>query len=596
MKAVKKWYRELTFRRKVWFSFLSVSLIPVMVLGTFTYFQTRQLLIQREEKVVRETLKQSVISLNAALEICENAMENMVWDAMIKQTLERKYKNNYEMYLAYRDVVDPVILRIRNLNPQVKRITIYSSNETLYSHGDNMRKIERLEKLPEGIEDYKIHWETEENRRLEMYCGIYTKSESDRNVVYLDVDYDRVFGYLSGLFQEDYGVLVADELGNSVFSCWKFRDEAAGYGLTADEILEEKSSLGRYVIYEESIPANGWKIWLYRPLKVVSASAWSITALVFMVILLCVGIILTASYALTDSVVRPLKELIRNMDQIKEGHLMVDIQGDDKDEIGRLILRFSDLMSRLDCMVNEVYKSKILQQQYELRALQAQINPHFFYNSLSLINWKAIMAGQEEISEMSQLLSTFYRTTLNKGKNITRVKSEWDNTCSYARIQNLLHSGRLSLKMELEPGIEEYEILNLLLQPLVENAIVHGLDHKTDGGEKILEVSGREEEGRLVFVVRDNGCGIQEEELDGILTAESKGYGVQNVHNRIQLYYGTDYGLAFESCQGGELSGTKVTVRIPKKRMEDDTVQETKEETARRMEENTVQRIEENTR
>ena len=152
---------------------------------------------------------------------------------------------------------------------------------------------------------------------------------------------------------------------------------------------------------------------------------------------------------------------------------------------------------------------------------------------------------------MSQLLSTFYRTTLNKGKNITRVKSEWDNTCSYARIQNLLHSGRLSLKMELEPGIEEYEILNLLLQPLVENAIVHGLDHKTDGGEKILEVSGREEEGRLVFVVRDNGCGIQEEELDGILTAESKGYGVQNVHNRIQLYYGTDYGLAFESCQGG---------------------------------------------
>ena len=239
----------------------------------------------------------------------------------------------------------------------------------------------------------------------------------------------------------------------------------------------------------------------------------------------------------------------------------VDIQGDDKDEIGRLISRFGEMVRRLDCMVNEVYKSKIAQQQYELRALQAQINPHFLYNSLSLINWKAIMAGQEEIGEMSRLLSTFYRTTLNKGRNVTRVKGEWDNTCSYARIQNLLHSGRLVLNMELEEGMEEYEILNLLLQPLVENAIVHGLDHKTDEGEKVLKVTGRQEGEHLVFVVQDNGCGIPAPVLADILTTQSSGYGVQNVHHRIQLYYGSDYGLVFESSPG---KGTRVTVTIPR--------------------------------
>ncbi|HIT65340.1 MAG TPA: histidine kinase, partial [Candidatus Ventrimonas merdavium] len=190
-----------------------------------------------------------------------------------------------------------------------------------------------------------------------------------------------------------------------------------------------------------------------------------------------------------------------------------------------------------------------------------QINPHFLYNSLSLINWKAIMAGQEEIGEMARLLSVFYRTTLNKGKNVIDVKGEWDNTCSYIRIQNMMHSQKLTVRTQIDEGMFSYQMLNLLLQPLVENAIAHGLDHKTGEGERILEVTGREEETDLVFTVSDNGCGIPLESLSEILTAESKGYGVQNVHHRIQLFYGNAYGLSYESQPG---VGTRVTVRIPK--------------------------------
>lgn len=561
MGAAERWYRNLAFRRKVWLSFLAVSLIPVIILGAFSYFQTRKLLIQREREVLSETLKQSVLTLNATLESCEHIMENIVWDSMIQQALEKQYTSNYEMYLSYRDVIDPAFLRIKSLNPQVQRITIYSSNPTLYSHGDHLMPMESLEELPEGIEDCRIHWVTGPGMDLELYCGIYAKRGAPRNVVHISVDSQKVFGYLTGLFAENYGVLITDGEGKAVFGCQIWEGEHVGHGLTAEEILGGSRSLSRYVLKEDVIPDTGWRIWLYRPLDVVSASAWSITVLVCVVVLACVGIILAASYALTSSVVQPLKELIRNMDQIEEDHLSVDIQGDDRDEIGRLISRFGEMVRRLDCMVNEVYKSKIAQQQYELRALQAQINPHFLYNSLSLINWKAIMAGQEEIGEMSRLLSTFYRTTLNKGKNTIRVKGEWDNTCSYAQIQNLLHSNRLVLKMELEEGMEDYEILNLLLQPLVENAIVHGLDHKTDEGEKVLEVTGRQEGELLVFTVRDNGCGIPPEALGDLLTTESRGYGVQNVHHRIQLYYGSDYGLVFESSPG---MGTRVTVTIPR--------------------------------
>ena len=185
-----------------------------------------------------------------------------------------------------------------------------------------------------------------------------------------------------------------------------------------------------------------------------------------------------------------------------------------------------------------------------MKALQAQINPHFLYNSLSLINWKAIMAGQEEISQMAQLLSTFYRTTLNKGKNITTVKGEWDNTCSYVQIQNLMHSGKMRVETRIDPEMLEYEMLNLLLQPLVENSIYHGI---------------REKEGELIFTVEDNGCGMEENVLKNILAADVGGYGVQNVQHRIQLYYGPEYGLSYESKIN---EGTRALLRIPARKRE----------------------------
>lgn len=179
-----------------------------------------------------------------------------------------------------------------------------------------------------------------------------------------------------------------------------------------------------------------------------------------------------------------MNELVENIEQIELGSMSVDVVNESQDEIGHLFRSFKRMMERLNDMINQVYQSRILQQQYEMKALQAQINPHFLYNSLSLINWKAIMAEQTEISEMAQLLSTFYRTTLNKGKNTISVKGEWDNTCSYVKIQQMLHSGKFEAVLEIDENILNYHMINLLLQPLVENAIIHGLDHKETEGKK----------------------------------------------------------------------------------------------------------------
>ncbi|NBH18143.1 sensor histidine kinase [Clostridiaceae bacterium] len=562
MGSVVKWYKNMAFRKKVLLSHLVVSLIPVVILGAFCYFQTRRLLIQREKEVLRETLEQNVLTLNSVVTTYQHVMENLVWDVNLKNALSMDYQNNLEMYRAYRDVIDPSVRQMKSLYPQMKQLSIYSSNPTLYPHGDILRKMEESDQFRDGVEDYKIHWKADESGVLELYCRIYEEGTRHQNIVYMELDYESVFGYLSGLFGDNYGVVIANGSTTPVYSYAVSQKEGDMPDcLTLSQLSCGAECLKDYVLEEWRVPANQWRVYLYRPLQTVSSSALSITFLIVIAVAVCLAIISAASVLLVRSVMLPLTRLIENIDQIAEENLTVNVQEESEDEIGHLIQSFSRMVERLNYMVNEVYKSKISQQEYEMKALQAQINPHFLYNSLSLINWKAIMADQTEISEMAQLLSTFYRTTLNKGKSIITIQGEWDNTCSYIRIQNIMHSGKFEVELRAEDSMMKYEMPNLILQPLVENAIGHGLDHKEGEGAKRLWVYGWEKEDCLEFEVGDNGCGMSREDVEAVLHTRSKGYGVQNVNMRLQLQYGKEFGLQIKSWPG---EGTQILVRIPK--------------------------------
>jgi two-component system sensor histidine kinase YesM len=218
------------------------------------------------------------------------------------------------------------------------------------------------------------------------------------------------------------------------------------------------------------------------------------------------------------------------------------------------------MVNRINTLINEVYKGKLFQKEAEMKALQAQINPHFLYNSLSLINWKAIEAKQPDISRITLLLSKFYRTSLNKGKNITSIKDEISNIQSYIDIQLMMHDNGFDVEYELDDKIMEYCIPNLLLQPIVENAIDHGIDMNTER-KGVIKVSGRyKEEDVIEISVSDNGVGMSEETAHQMLTESSKGYGVKNVNERIKHFYGEEYGITVKSIEG---EGTDIIIRIP---------------------------------
>ena len=194
-----------------------------------------------------------------------------------------------------------------------------------------------------------------------------------------------------------------------------------------------------------------------------------------------------------------------------------------------------------------------------MKALQAQINPHFLYNSLSLINWMALESDQEEISKITLSLSMFYRTALNKGKNILKVRDEIKNMRSYLDIQLMMHDYEFDVDIQIDEDILDYNILNLILQPLIENAIDHGIDLKTDG-RGCIKITGEKQNDQIALIVSDNGVGMSKEQAESILSNKSNGYGVKNVNERIKLYYGEQYHLKIESEIG---IGTKVEITIP---------------------------------
>ena len=247
------------------------------------------------------------------------------------------------------------------------------------------------------------------------------------------------------------------------------------------------------------------------------------------------------------------------MQEVKKGNLEVTVASDAQDEIGELIRGFGNMVEYIKTLIEEVYEGRISLKEYEMKALQAQINPHFLYNSLSLINWKAIEADEKDISKITLALSKFYRTALNKGNNVLPLEDEISNVKSYLDIQLMMHDYEFDVEIDIDESMYFYDTPNLILQPLIENAIDHGIDLKTEGRGKIT-IRGWQDENNMYLSVEDNGAGMEEAVANAILTRKSKGYGVRNVNDRIRLIYGPEYGLTIESKVG---QGTKITIRFP---------------------------------
>ncbi|MDO4323781.1 MAG: sensor histidine kinase [Lachnospiraceae bacterium] len=280
------------------------------------------------------------------------------------------------------------------------------------------------------------------------------------------------------------------------------------------------------------------------------------------------GLILVLTFFMTKmitrSVTQPIRELCTATREVAKGNFS-PAEIESGDEIQVLTNSFNDMTGEIRYLIENIKKEQRNLRDTELKLLQAQINPHFLYNTLDAIVWMAEGGQDKEVVSMVTALSEFFRTTLSEGKDYITIREEESHIRSYLSIQEFRYADILEYEIDVNPALYDYTILKLTLQPLVENALYHGIKNKRGKGK--IVVRGYEKENKICLEVSDNGIGMDAAELERLKgklkgeVAHDRGFGLGNVNERIRLNYGPEYGLSFESVKG---EGTKATVCIPK--------------------------------
>ena len=568
MKKLLHWFNGIKLRYKLAIFYSLFCFLPVMLLFWLSFLQMRSIIDDKGKMNLQSYLQQSVSSMDRTLDGYNSLSDYIAFDRTLAEVFSMEYGTPYEQYEQLTQKVDPILRTASYFHGGMQQITIYTDNG-MVKHDTTVAPVSEIEETDwyqKTLEHPGLNWfaNYQEETLFSARKLAFSGAREGVNILYMDVDYQKLFTPYAETLISECGLYITDQDGKLVFEESRFSGKNQNYDLTYSEFLEQRDRGSTdYIILCEQSNTTGWTVWLYQTVGLAGEAMRLIGVMAGVTILICIFAAVLAYFITSGMVSSRIERLTHFMQEVQEGSMDMQMESDDRDEIGMLYRGFGSMMKRIRTLINEVYLSKITQKEAELKALQAQINPHFLYNTLSLINWKALAAGEEDISRMTLALSTFYRTALNRGRNVLQVETELSNTRAYPEIQSMLHDGNFDYEIEAQTEILQCESLNLILQPLVENAIHHGIEEKTDGRGKIT-VRGWKEDNCVWFMVEDNGVGMEQEVADKILTMESKGYGVRNVNERIRLCYGEKYAMKVESVVG---KGTKMTIHFPARRL-----------------------------
>ncbi|MEG1520246.1 MAG: histidine kinase, partial [Clostridia bacterium] len=332
---------------------------------------------------------------------------------------------------------------------------------------------------------------------------------------------------------------------------------------TVDSLVDGQSMLSENNIYaSSSVNKANWNIIGVSYIKDL-VTVKRVELLTYCAILLVFGVAVSILLGLLVSrgLGRPMNLLIASMAEFEnsvETYKKKEIKG--FYEVNSLSNSFEHMAKRIQNLMEKVKNEEKELRKVELKALQAQINPHFLYNTLDSILWMCQQNGNEDAAEMVSALSKLFRISISRGKDLISIETELKHVESYLVIQSIRYKNQFKYVIDVDKDILNYKCLKITLQPFVENAIYHGIDRMVDEGE--IKITGRKDGDAIVLSVIDNGLGMSEEQVKSLFTdnSDKNGVGVKNVHNRIQIYFGQEYGITVNS----ELDkGTEIKIRIP---------------------------------
>lgn len=579
-----------SLKTTILWSFIPVIIIIVLAIGMLTYSLAAQQIEANTYVNIRDTVTQTRNYLdNRLTAIFEQlvALENDIDTLSLLKRLDgRRYgllqpgdyirmdRNLERIFSSYYSILDSILVYFNN-----GRLTLskkdYLSSRILFDYNQWRSAFQgnRSEYYWRNVDDNDVFQSLDTKNRIASVFKLFGNEQSSlTGIILFNLREDFFANILQNAKISENGFLALinqDGMVNfkTVPQRYQINDWALEMLINQEEPsgrLSIRNAAGKKIILiYDTLPINRWKLAAVFPEDDILniAGFFKKITLTVMFLLILAGVFL--SNLLAQIVTRPLSNLTEKVKRVKEGNLDVPFDSKGSNEIDILNEGIHGLLGKVRNLLQQVRQEQEQKRLAELETLQAQIKPHFLYNTLDSIRQLCEMRETRDAGAMVEALAKFFRISISGGKEIISLADEVEHIQSYLLIQKMRYSDTFDYKINVNNELFKFKVLKLTLQPLIENAIYHGIKQKR--GKGLLVVNGRHNGAKLILEICDSGAGMSESKLEqvreSLINPEvGRGYGLKNVHRRLQLHYGPEYGLEIESELG---EGTRIRVILP---------------------------------
>lgn len=560
--------RKFTIKKRMVLSFFIICFIPILFVVAIYFISTY---IEQETRYIeyaKNYLYQANLRINSQFNLVIKKMEQISNNNDILADIYLYENSLNHKNEKIKNRIEVALNNILNNQEDIEFTSIYTESDEVFSYGINEFDNSLIKIYDKSqVDNNNIYWDRKSyNDKNYILASKKIKLRYDKyDEVYIVIalNIERLENLLDEISVNKNHQIIITDANNRVLV---HKDKSRLY----KEIYANK--IGDFSFKNEI--DNDWNIIHIFKFD----NKWSIKLLsnIILVIIFIFIFAIMILYFATKSIVNPLNKLIKKMKDIEKSNITeVKLLKEDeelRDEQSILEEAFDQMIIKLQSLVEYNYNSRIkekklqsLIKELELNALQQQINPHFLYNVLENIFWIADMNGYEEIGEMISELGNYFKTSVSENNEFISILSEIENIKSYISLQKLMNDNNFEVKWELDDEVLNYKTIKLILQPIIENSIIHGLYNKKESG--VIMIKCTKDNSKIVFEVHDNGCGIQEEKLNELIdyinskeNDTKKSVGIKNVNQRIRFYFGNDYGISISSQVS---KGTRVKLVVP---------------------------------
>lgn len=585
MRKIKDMLLNVSLRTRMVLSNIVVALIPFLIFSIVSGF----VFLDHAQKTAEEHSVQLIHQVSNSMDVYVETIEKMVNYIQLELqdtpffTMESEGASGWDSETAY---IRSVLENVANSHREVAGIFIATKEDLYVSTGmsrisrdpfQNERWYQEASENPEEIQLISVvtgrNIVTNRSYSIDDVFSLAKAVQDPETgevlgVILLDIRHDIIQSSINGVTIGEKGfVFVMDQEDNIVYTpvngiVYRVNPK----WVKAMEPMSVQIQGGSYQIRSELSPYTGWRTVGVFSMDEVMSSVNTIVYILFTCVIISLVLVVIVSFKFSRTLTNPIFKLKRLMKQAESGDLTVRFNFQHNDEIGELGQSFNHMIARIDQLIQMVYVEQENKRTAEMKSLQEQIKPHFLYNTLDTISWMARDYDAEDIVRLVDALTNMFRIGLSHGKDIITVKEEITHVSNYLYIQKIRYKDKLNYVIHVDESLYAVEVPKLILQPLVENAIYHGVKAKRGGGT--ITITGVPEGENLVFTVQDDGAGMLQEKVEELnrrmsersVLDEKKSFGLFYIRERIQLCYGKGYGVHVESTLG---EGTRVTITLP---------------------------------